>query len=291
MRQSSTCAVVVSFRPSAAILTNVELLQRQVSHVVVVDNTPQSHPVEVLNDLERLDGCTVIRNGENLGIAAALNVGIRRAISMGCEWVITFDQDSQVLEGFMDGMFSGLSAEAGKCRIGVLFPRYKDARLGTFLPTHRATNGDVVACMTSGSMVHADTFRTFGPMDERLFIDYVDLDYCLRLRAAGLKVIECPEAVLTHSLGRITQHKLLWKKFTTTNHSAKRRYYITRNRLVLIRRYMFKDSEWAVADFKGLIVEGIKMLLVEEDRIAKVGYMLRGVFDATFNRLGPRVLL
>ncbi len=285
------CGVVVSYYPSEKVLGNIELLRRQAGRVVVVDNTPQAHAPAILNDLERLGGCTVVRNNKNLGMAAALNIGIRHAISLGFEWIITFDQDSQIPDKYIEGMLSTYHKLSNPTQAGILCPRYEDTRLGILLHTHRAKNGDVFACMTSGSMIHAETFRLFGDMDERLFIDYVDLDYSLRLRAAGLKVIECPDAVLTHSLGRITQHKLLWKPFTTTNHSAKRRYYITRNRLIVYKRYLFKDSEWVIADFKGLIVETAKILLVEKDKLAKAGYMLRAVFDAAFGRMGKRVPL
>jgi rhamnosyltransferase len=285
------CGVVISYNPSAAILTNIEALRGQVEHVLVVDNTPKTHSMSILTDLENLNCCTVIRNGKNLGMAAALNIGIRYAMAEDFEWVILFDQDSRICENFITGMMSGCACTSGHGKAGVLFPRCKDSRLGVFLPTDRAANGDVRDCMTSGSMVHAGTFRALGMMDEELFIDYVDLDFCLRLRAAGLKLVECPEAVLMHSLGRMTQHRLLGKTFSTTNHSAKRRYYITRNRLVVMRRYFRFDRQWAFGDFRSMVKESIKILFCEKDKLAKAGYMLRGIFDAAFNRLGPRVEL
>ena len=59
-------------------------------------------------------GIELIENGENLGIATAMNVGIRRGQKLGCRWVLLFDQDSCVTDGFVDAMVSGfetLSAE------------------------------------------------------------------------------------------------------------------------------------------------------------------------------------
>ena len=291
MENSCVCAVVISYNPSPEILRSVGILSEQVGHVVVVDNSPDLGTVDVLSDLERMEVCTVICNRKNLGIATALNIGIRHAIAMGFLWIVMFDQDSQIRDGYIEEMLSAYREAALHTKVGILFPRYEDARLGIVLPTHRNTNGDVVACMTSGSMMQAETFQAYGPMEDAFFIDYVDLEYCLRMRAAGLKVIECPKAILTHSLGRITQHKLFTKKYTTTNHSPKRRYYITRNRLILIRRYFPKDREWAVADFKGMVKETAKIFLVEQDKVLKARYILRGIWDAIFNRLGQRVSL
>ncbi|MHB8304114.1 MAG: glycosyltransferase family 2 protein [Acidobacteriaceae bacterium] len=291
MRNVLVCGVVISYCPSSQILKNVEVLSREVGHVVVVDNTPDPGSVDVLSNLEYLESCTVIRNHNNLGIATALNIGIRHAIAMGFLWIVTFDQDSQVRDGYIEEMLSAYWEAATHTKVGILFPRYEDARLGIVLPTHRNTNGDVVACMTSGSMMQAETFQACGPMEDAFFIDYVDLEYCLRMRAAGLKVIECPKAILAHSLGRITQHIIFGKKYTTTNHSAKRRYYITRNRLILIRRYFSKDREWALADFTGMVKETAKIFLAEQDKVSKTRYMVRAIWDAIFNRLGQRVPL
>ena len=288
---NSVCGVVIAYYPSASIVGNVRLLCEQVGHVVVVDNTPQADASTLFTELEYLDACTVIRNGINLGIATALNIGIRHAISQGFAWIITFDQDSQVQDGYVEAMLSTFDDAAKYCEAAIVCPRYQDARIGCFLPTHRTANGDVVACITSGAMVSAETFESFGKMEEDLFIDYVDLEFCLRIRAAGLKIVECSNAILVHSLGRMTQHKFLWKTFSTTNHSAKRRYYITRNRLVLIKRYFDKDREWAFGDFKGIVLETIKMLLVEQDRLSKFRYMARAVYDAIFDKLGQRIPL
>ena len=167
MEESLVCAVLISYFPSREVLTNVELLLDQVAHVVIVDNTPASDPSPVIRSLENNSRCTVIRNGENRGIAAALNAGIRCAIALGYPWVVTFDQDSRIGDGYIAGMFSAYHEAKTGSRIGMLFPRYRDAQLGVFLPTHRASNGDVFACMTSGSMIHADTFASIGPMEER----------------------------------------------------------------------------------------------------------------------------
>ncbi len=104
-------------------------------------------------------------------------------------------------------------------------------------------------------------------------------------------MIECSNAVLAHSLGKATSHRMFGCTFFTTNHSPGRRYYITRNRLTLIKRYCLKEREWALAEVKALMKDAVKILLVEKDKLAKSKYMTRAVYDAIFGRLGPRVPL
>ncbi|HWF65915.1 MAG TPA: glycosyltransferase family 2 protein [Acidobacteriaceae bacterium] len=284
-------AVVVSYNPSREILRNVAILSGQVGHVVVVDNTPSTNAQSVIDELEQRGGCTVIRNKKNLGIATALNIGIRAAISKGAVWIVTFDQDSHIGDGFIDAMLATYREAMLHSKVGILCPRYKDARLGVFLPMRRAANGDISGCFTSGAMTHADTFRSMGLMEEALFIDYVDHEYCLRLRCAGYKIVECPEAILQHSLGRITSRVLLGKTALLTNHSPRRHYYISRNRLTMIERYLFKDKEWALREIKGLLMDSVKVVLLEKQKLSKACYILRGLFDSLFGRMGLRVSL
>ncbi len=292
MDECSVCAVLITFRPEPTVLNNVDLLRRQLAHIIIVDNTPAGVPSSSVELLAKMPGCTVIRNEKNLGIATALNIGIRAAISKGFPWIITFDQDSQVCEGYVEAMLSTYEEASNRgSQVGMLCPRYKDSGLGTFLPLHKSVSGEILTCMTSGSMLHSDVFAAIGPMEDDLFIDCVDHEYCLRMRTAGLTLVESPEAILVHSVGRITPHRILGRKMLTTNHSPKRRYYITRNRLVLIQRYFSMQREWALADLTILLRETARVLLLEKKRLLKVGYIVLAVFDAALGRLGQRVSL
>lgn len=289
--KTQVCGVVISYKPSSDLLKNVQLALSQLAHVIIVDNTPTEDTPEVLNGLGQRQSCTIIRNQRNLGIATALNIGIRHAMASGFVWVITLDQDSWMREGYVEEMLSTHRKAAEHTRVGMLCPRYEDARLGRVDAAPRALNGEVFICITSGAMIRSETFDLLGPMEDDFFIDSVDHEYCLRMRRAGLKIIECPGAILVHSLGRITEHALLGRNFPTSNHSARRRYYITRNRLVLMRRYFSKDREWTVSDLKRMVKETAIVFLFERARLSKAKFMMLGFWDAAFNRLGPRVSL
>jgi GT2 family glycosyltransferase len=62
------------------------------------------------------------------------------------------------------------------------------------------------ACM----MTRRDAFEAIGGFDERLAVDFNDVDYCLRLRGAGYRIVFTPFAVLYHhesvSFGERTQN-------------------------------------------------------------------------------------
>ena len=98
------CAVVVTYNPKPAFVENVAAVSAQVDHTVVVDNGSSSETEVHLVGLESRFGCKVIRNRQNLGIAAALNIGVKCAMEAGFDWVATFDQDSRVSDGFISLM-------------------------------------------------------------------------------------------------------------------------------------------------------------------------------------------
>lgn len=290
MGDAKVGAVVISYHPSREFLRNIEILARQVGHVVVVDNTPSSNPQTVIDELDQRGGCTVIRNHRNLGIATALNIGIQRAISLDCEWIFTFDQDSLIGDGYIHGLISAYVDSSDPTRIGVVCPIYRDAQLGAVWPFPRGSNGEPLMYMTSGSLMKSETYQKLGPFEDQLFIDSVDTEYALRMRAAGYRIVES-NVVLNHSLGKTTPHVFAGRHIFLTNHNPQRRYFITRNRIVLLRRYRGKDREWTAHELTDFWKGTVALLLFEQNRWLKIKYMLRGAWDAIFGRLGPRGIM
>lgn len=236
MVKNSVCAVVVTYHPDAGVLHNLSALMPQVEHLVVVDNGSSAAELEPLRRQAGTPGFTLIENGENLGIAAALNIGARWGIEHGLQWVTLFDQDSRVTEGFVPAMIAGSEASKWGKWLGILVPTYTDSRLGTPLPANRVKRG-LEAAMTSGSLLRTEIFTRCGFFVDELFIDGVDYEFSLRLRRRGFVIEECPAAVLLHSPGEPKRHKLLGFNYQTANYGPVRRYYQERNKIWIAKRY------------------------------------------------------
>ena len=93
---------------------------------------------------------------------------------------------------------------------------------------------------------------------------------------------------MTHRIGQPTLRWIGRRAVHPTNHSAVRRYYITRNRFLVWRRYCRTDSHFVARDILASQKELIKLLLFEEDRPAKVRAMLAGLRDGIRNVTGSR---
>ena len=291
MHEYSVCAVIVSYNPGAALVENVAALSSQVARLVIVDNGSGEDSKSYIDEAQRVYGCEIIWNGCNLGIAAALNAGICYAESQKCDWVALFDQDSQVQGAFVAPMLSAYEAYARPEKIAIVAPRYVDRdSLMPMLPMV-SRSGVTLATMTSGSMIPIRIFHACGLFDESFFIDYVDHEFCPRVRSMGFVIVQAEMGVLLHSLGAMTVHRLFGKKIVTTNHRAARRYYITRSRIWLYRKYLWRDFLWTRTDALGMLEEVVKILFVERGRPAKLRNILLGTFDAFRGAMGNRMPL
>lgn len=289
MIAQAVCAVMVTYNPRATFIENIAAVAAQVGHVVVVDNGSSGETEQHLQELDTRPGCTVIRNRQNLGIAAALNLGVNHAIEAGCDWIATFDQDSRVSDGFISQMLETYQQAPHPEKIAVIAPTCVDRESGNRIRMLRSSNGEVLLAMTSGSMMPSSAIRDIGRFDESLFMDYVDVEFCLRARQKGMLILQSP-AILLHSLGRITFHSFFGLVFGVTNHSAGRRYYITRNRLRLLMRYA-ADWPWTWRESRAMFFDSAKIVLMEDNKWKKLRAVAAGTADALLGHMGKQIEL
>ena len=121
-RRPSIAAVVVTYRPEAAILDHVRRIAEQVSEIIVVDNATDGAAAEWIEALAKMPGVLLIRNRANLGIAAALNIGVRRALQSGCSWIATFDQDTGIPKNYFNGLLEVYETCPDRQKAGMVVP-------------------------------------------------------------------------------------------------------------------------------------------------------------------------
>ncbi len=289
----SICAIVVSYHPSAEIINNISALLDQVDEVLIVDNGSGTSAKVLLGSLSCYSKVSVIYNDENIGIAAALNEGVNRARRAGHQWVATFDQDSRATPGMLASMMRAYDRYAERESVAILCPRYMDKTLGLLASYTRKsgnlitpTVAEVSAVMTSGNLVRLDVFRAVGYFNEALFIDYVDNEFCFRCVAHGYKILEVQDAILEHNLGFPVQHKFLWKTVTFSDYGPQRRYYSSRNRIWMYKKFALAYPDWVVRDINMFLKGIVLLMLFEKNRGQKLVAICRGVFHGLSGRLG-----
>jgi rhamnosyltransferase len=143
--------------------------------------------------------------------------------------------------------------------------------------------------ITSGSLIPLAAHAAVGPFREEFFIDHVDLEYCFRARAKGFRVIRTQKAIMLHAIGAYTQHKWLWMKRWTTNHSADRRYYIARNGTVMLREYgNYPLGLWRLKSFRRCLRLCKRVAMYEDAKATKIAAVAQGWWDGLRGNMGPR---
>jgi rhamnosyltransferase len=286
------CAVMVTYFPRHDLAEVLAALAPQVDELVIVDNGSSAEKLEGLSASASKVKATFLPLGTNRGIAHALNVGLEHARRQDCQWLATFDQDSLALPTMLDEMLSAIQRYPQPARIAMLAPVQIDPHSGFHLePDTCELRGSgwrvLYTTMTSGNLVNVATATAIGGFEESFFIDYVDHEFCLRLRRHGYQVLEVTEAHLTHSLGELSTHRLGGRRIWVTHHSVTRRYYMSRNRLILWWRYFRSEPTWVRRDMRAFASELVRIVLYERESGAKLRMVLRGTLDAIRGVRGP----
>jgi rhamnosyltransferase len=292
-RPPAVCAVIVTYHPDADFGARFGRVASQVSAAVIVDNGSSAEALARLRALTAYPGVSVVSHGENLGIAHALNTGIRHAERCGCRWALLLDQDTVVDDALVETLLATHASYPDPARIAAVGARFRDTHERPAETRPLQAEGEswreVEAVITSGTLLALEPFAVIGPFREEFFIDYVDIEYCLRARARGYRIIETRQPLMAHTVGAPTSHQVLGRAKWTTNHSAERRYYIARNNTVLLREYgTSQGGSWRWKSIVRSFRLCKRIALFERDKLAKISAVGRGWWDGVRGHLGKR---
>lgn len=286
-------AVVVSHRPDAVLDRVLDAALEQCGSVVLVDNGSGDEVQRRLRiRAEASKGqLVVVFNADNRGLATAQNQGIAAALASGADWILLLDDDSVPDAGMVSTLLASWRGLVNRAQVGLLAPRLTDAE-GTLKPYLLTARGRVglargpldsgkivrngVFAIASGSMIRSRMLEVVGPMAASFFIDYVDVEFCLRLRRAGFEIVGVGDAVLRHRLGDYHEGRVLGRRVALNTHSAGRRFFIHRNRVWVWRRYGASNLGWLVFDVTAAIYDVVKAVVLEDEKAPKLRAILRG---------------
>ena len=298
--------VTVTFNPDIDLLrTQLDALPRE-SLKLVVDNATQA---EVLQGIQTLVSQTpnarLLRNDENLGLAAAVNRGVRavRDAAPATRFVLLLDQDSEPAPDSIEALLTGFEAlQARGERVGCVGPTLLDVATGLPHGFHQCTrwrwkrvypaSGATapVPCANlngSGTLVPIDLFLELGGLEEALFIDHVDTEWAFRVQARGYRLFGIPQAVFRHRMGDTSRRIWLFGWRVWPVRSPRRHYFLYRNAVILMRR-SYVPRVWKVWAVAKLVMTTCGTLATGPQRLAQMRSMASGVRDARARTVEPK---
>ncbi len=213
--------ITVTYHPDPAVLDRqLAALPRQTMKVIVDNASTKTELPGLYAVLARHEHVSLLENQTNLGLAAALDQGIRHAAEQWphCTHVLLLDQDSEPQPGCIERLAAALQTlEQQGNRPGAVGPQLDDA--GALLshgfhqmtrwrwrrvypPTDCKTPIPVANLNGSGTYMPLELYLRLGGLDTSLFIDHVDTEWSFRLLSAGYSLWGIPDAALTHRMVR-----------------------------------------------------------------------------------------
>lgn len=223
--------------------------------IVIVDNGSKE-PL-VLPAKHQRKHISVIRSESNLGFTGGNNLGIRSAIdAFNSDYVLLINSDTYVDPTFLEHLYQQAinNPTVGLLNPKIYFAKGYEFHTDSYTPSEKGkvlwfaggtTDWNDVASFHRGVdevdrghfdfqtqtdfatgcclLIKREVIETVGLLNEQLFLYWEDVDYSLRVRAAGYELLVVPESVIWH------------KNAGSSDGSGSEihTYYQTRNRLYI----------------------------------------------------------
>ena len=232
----------------------------------------------------------------NVGLARALNEGIRKAFQLGAAWVYLSDQDSLLHRDFKSLAIKYSQHIPKPYKVASIGPVYFNQvtkEVGRIIRTEFLRRGrdkpnmnesciETDYVITSGSFISKEAFNDVGPMREELFIDLIDVEWGLRAKSRGYKSFVLPKAMLDHKLGN-DKFKIFGMVFPI--HSPLRIYYYFRNSIHLYGKN-YISLNWKLIDLVRNIFRFFFYVVLVKPRLKYMRMALLGTCHGIIGRMG-----
>jgi GT2 family glycosyltransferase len=155
------------------------------------------------------------------------------------------------------------------------FFSYRYGRKERITPVESDNALEVDFLVSSGTLLAMDAIAEVGLMREELFISYVDVEWCLRSRSRGYRILGCCATSMVHNLG---ERRLKIGRYIIPLHSPLRHYYLLRSG-VYMQRLNYVSRVWKRADRRQLVRSFIFFSIADFPRLQEFLSMLRGIKD------------
>ncbi len=276
---------------------------RPLDEIIVVNNASTDGTLRLL--AERYPQVKVLDLPLNTGVGGGYASGLSFAMEKGPhDWVWLFDQDSVPEPDTIERLLGGLDLVEGSTDdIGILAPLPVHHGSGLAYPgllwqrgfarpspaLLRQTICFVDAVISSGTLVRRKAVEKVGLPRQDFFIDFVDFEYCLRVRRQGIRVALVCGSVLHHSIGHPRTATFLGLSRTWADHAPWREYYFVRNQTFTIWSY-YPDWKSRLYVLRKILRHAAGILLFGRRKRECLRMMFLGFQDGRAGRLGIRFL-
>lgn len=190
-----------------------------VDYIIICDNSSDPAVIQELTTYCQTHKKFVyLLNNANLGISKAYNKAVAYAEKLGVYYLYFFDDDANFDVAWLDAAKkSWRELQEKNVPVGVLVPiitndkAYMHSNVG-----FRSRYTTIASAITSGIFTTVEAFNHYGGYNPDYFVDWADLELCVRVRQSGLSVVRLNEVFIYQAFGRNLKNTNLRNKLINT---------------------------------------------------------------------------
>lgn len=240
--------IILNYKVKIQTMKCIESVQKsnyENIQIYVIDNNSGDGIGE---EIEKIKSVSFVQNKENAGYSGGNNLGIKKAIEDGVDYMFILNPDTTVDKDAIEFLVSAVDSED----VGISGPKIffstpdgsekiwyaggvfdKDNVIGKHRGVDEQDHGQYEQKEETGfvsgaaMMVKKEVFEKIGFFDENYFLYYEDSDFCFRAKQAGFKIMYEPRAIVYHENAK-----------STGLGSNLQDYFITRNRMLFASKFL-----------------------------------------------------
>jgi len=292
-------AVVVTYnRKNLLSICLAQLLKQNFDfmHIIVVNNASTDGTEDYIRN-ERLfsnEKIIWLNLPENIGGAGGFSTGMQYAFEHGADYVWMMDDDAMPHPTALDELMKHTTPQHIYASLAI-----QDQQIswemtvnasGTWMPTHNPVDIsekiEVLSLPFLGFLIHRKLVQKIGLPDHTFFIAADDTEYCLRARKAGSKLYLIGKSLIEHPKASYQEYMILGKKINYVSLPPWKRYYDTRNRIFIAKKYF--GFRLYSQTLPSLLFRLLISLFNEKNKYQQLKAYVFGFCDGLLSRGGKR---
>lgn len=264
--------------------------------ILVIDNASTDGTSQWLDGLEKYhrNNIVVLHLPENMGGAGGFAFGTRSALEYGADWIWLMDDDAEphptALRELMRvatnpcNVYGSVATSGGATSWSttLLDSPIRTVNVASEIPEQ----AEVESLPFLGFLIHRNLVERIGLPDADYFIAADDIEYCLRASRTGAKLIIVGKSHIEHPQTQRQVIRLLGHNVLHLQLAPWKRYYDTRNRLLIARKYY--GIRLLTQTIPGSFVRLFAALRYEPRKLGQAWAFCTGMFDGLLGIKGRR---
>lgn len=266
------------------------------SHLIVVNNASTDGTEGYIRESGLLNNEKIIWLNllENTGGAGGFSAGMNYAFEQEADYVWMMDDDAIPYPTALEELIKHATPQNIYASLAIqekqisweMTVKQNEIWRATHNPSDISEKMEVYSLPFLGFMIHRNLVEKIGLPDHSFFIAADDTEYCLRAKQAGSKLFLAGRSLIEHPKAQHQEYKVLGKKINYVSLPPWKRYYDTRNRIFIAKKYFgFKLYSQTLPS---ILFRFFISLVTEQKKYQQLKAYFFGVYDGFSSKGGKR---